>query len=212
MFLSIQEHPSWWSDSSSPHPVDALYILLVLFILSLKLMMDFFVLGWVCGLSTGATKGHGVSRGIGRLPSGREMPGWCHPWAGSLVRPSWVMWDGAVSGGRAPHHCELTAPSTLGLCSNQREILTETCWKKPTSWQNNVAALCCNNKYDQVFPGQGVCQGLGQWLQPVTRLSCLDIPTSWLEMRPLQWKEDNISLNYELLCDGFVVFFQFSYL
>lgn len=35
----------------------ALYILLVLFILSLKLMMDFFVLGWFCGFSTGTIMG-----------------------------------------------------------------------------------------------------------------------------------------------------------
>lgn len=75
MFLDMQEHLSQWSDSSFPHPADALYILLVLFILSLKLMMDSFVQGWFCGFSTGTGMGWGVSRGTGRLSPGQSRPG-----------------------------------------------------------------------------------------------------------------------------------------
>lgn len=83
------------------------------------------------------------------------------------------------------HHttCDTTAPSTLGLCPNQREILTEIYQKRSTSCQNNVAALCCGNKYDQVFPGQGGCQGLGQRLQPgVTHSPVLPGDPDWTSL------------------------------
>lgn len=59
-------------------------------------MMDFFVPGWVCGFSTGTTNGRGVSRGIGRLPSGREMV----RLVPSLVRGSGPAQLGAVGWGR----------------------------------------------------------------------------------------------------------------
>lgn len=121
--------------------------------------------------------------GLWFLHRNHQRP-WCFQghWKASLRQgdgqagaiPGQGLWSSpAGSCGMGPsveerHHTayDPTAPSTLGLCSNHREILTEICWKRSTSWQNNVAALSCANKYDQVFPGQGGYQGLGLQLQP----------------------------------------------
>lgn len=74
MCLYMCEHPSSWSDSSFPHPADALYILLVLFTLSLKLMIDFFVLGWFRGFSTWTTMGWDAAweERLKSLPTGEQ--------------------------------------------------------------------------------------------------------------------------------------------
>lgn len=102
MCLYMCEHPSSWSDSSFPHPADALYILLVLFILSLKLMIDFFVLSWFRGFSTWTTMGWDAAwrECLKSLPTGEQT----HPilpshngrlWAAPSTRESLVLWEGA---------------------------------------------------------------------------------------------------------------------
>lgn len=94
--------------------------------------MDFFVLSWFCGFSTGTSLGCGISRNIGRLSPGQlrgsswaeassqaavspealssgpvllqHFPQARGSW--SLARPSsphWGLWDGTGRGGRAPH-------------------------------------------------------------------------------------------------------------
>lgn len=111
------------------------------------------------------------------------------------------------------HHttCDPTAPSTLVLCSNQREILTEIYQKKI----HIQAKQCgCFMVWQQIRPGFPRAERLSGNGTMTTATHC-DLPalprhshwTSWLEMRPLQWRKDNMSLNYVLLCDGFVVWF-----
>lgn len=211
MFFYIQEHPSLWSDSSSPHPVDALSILLVLFILSPKLMMDSFALGWVCGWSTGTTKGHGVSRNIGRLFPGREMA----RLVPSLLRESDPAQLGDVAWGTIPPVTPQPPPLWAFAVTRQKSW-QKSIGKNPhpgkTMWLLYAVATNMTR-----FPRAGRMSGTGTMTTTWSHtLCCLDIWTEhpWLEMRPLQWKKDNMPLNYVLLlllCGGFG-FFQFSYL
>lgn len=167
MCLYMQEHSSLWSDSSFPHPADALYILLVLFILSLKLMMDFFVLGWFCGFSTGTIMGWDAAfqECFKPLPTGAQthpfslaVRGGCrqHPAPG---RP-WSLLLGALccqagDGAAAPACCR-----EPGVCHiNKANVKCQPCKICPTwsvrqhSWGNHPRSiLSCSRLHHSFLP------------------------------------------------------------